>query len=148
MPSAAQLRELHRLLVAEAPPALSARQALRIGGPTLRRLRVDLRLRVASLDVAGAVGRDARKRIIALFDTATGSADGDGWALGENPSEADIAVALANVPRLEGIATVARREITADGVDQSWPQSLKRNELVRLEKDGVRIEFETVEVAA
>lgn len=148
MPSAAQLRELHRLLVAEAPPALSARQALRIGGPTLRRLRVDLRLRVASLDVAGAVGRDARKRIIALFDTATGSADGDGWALGENPSEADIAVALANVPRLEGITTVALREITADGGDQSWPQSLKRNELARLEKDGVRIEFETVEVAA
>jgi hypothetical protein len=148
MPSASQLRELQRLLVAEAPPALSARQALRIGGPTLRRLRVDLRLRVASLDIAGAVGRDARQRISALFDTATGGAAGEGWALGENPSEADIAVALTNAPRLEGIATVALREITADGGDQQWPQSLKRNELARLEKDGVRIEFETVEVVA
>jgi glutathione S-transferase len=148
MPSAAQLRELQRLLVAEAPPALSARQALRIGGPTLRRLRVDLRLRVASLDIAGAVGRDARQRISALFDTATGGAAGEGWALGENPSEADIAVALTNAPRLEGIATVALREITADGSDQQWPQSLKRNELARLERDGVRIEFETVEVVA
>ena len=148
MPTADQRRELHRLLVAEAPPALSARQALRIGGPALRRLRVDLRLRVASLDVAGAVGRDARKRIIALFDTATGGADGEGWALGENPSEADLAVALTDAPRLEGIASVSLREITADGGDQPWPPSLKRNELARLDKDGVRIEFETVEVVA
>lgn len=148
MPSAAQLRELHRLLVAEAPPALSTRQALRIAGPTLRRLRVDLRLRVASLDVAGIVGRGVRKQIIALFDTAIGGADEEGWALGENPNEADVAVALANVPRSEGIASVVLREITADGGDQPWPQSLKRNELARLEKDGVRIEFETVEVVA
>lgn len=148
MPSAAQLRELHTLVVANAPPALSARQALRIGGPTLRRLRVDLRLRIASLDVAGAVGRDARKRIVALFDTATGGAAGEGWALGENPSEADVAVALATAPRLEGIAAVALREITADGDEQQWPQALQRNELARLEKDGVRIEFETVEAVA
>jgi hypothetical protein len=147
-PSAAQLRELHRLLVAEAPPALSARQALRIGGPKLRWLRVDLRLRVASLDVAGPVGRDARNRIIALFDTATGGAAAEGWALGENPSEADIAVALTNAPRLEGIAAVALREITADGSDQQWPLSLKRNELAQLAKDAVRIEFETIEAVA
>lgn len=148
VPSAAQVRELHRLLVAKAPPALSARQALRIGGPTLRKLRVDLRLRVASLDVAGAVGRDVRQRISALFDTATGGAAGEGWALGENPTEADIAVALTNAPRLEGIATVALREITADGSDQQWPQTLKRNELAQLAKDAVRIEFETVEAVA
>ncbi len=126
MPSAAQVRELHSLLLAEAPPALSARQALRIGGPTLRRLRVDLRLRVASLDAAGAVGRHARQQIIALFDTATGGVAGDGWTLGDNPYEADIAVALANVPRLEGIAAVGLREITANGSDKSWRESLKR----------------------
>jgi len=144
MPGAAQLRELHRTLVAAAPPLLGARQALRIGGPILRRLRVGLRLRVASLDDAGAVARDARKRIIALFDAATGGVDGDGWPLGENPAEADVAVGLADVPRLEGIASVALREIADDGAEQPWPDSLKRTELAWLAKDGVRIEFETV----
>lgn len=148
MPTAAQVRELHRLLEANAPPALSAREALRIGGPTLRRLRVDLRLRVVSLDDAGVVARDARKRIIALFDTATGGVDGDGWPLGENPTEADVAVGLADVPRLEGIASVELREIADDGTEQPWPDSLKRTELPWLEKDGVRIEFKTVEVVA
>lgn len=147
-PSAAQLRELHRTLVAAAPPSMSASQALRIGGPALRRLRVDLRLRVASLDDAGAAARHARMQIIALFDSATGGVDGDGWPLGENPTEADIAVGLADVPQLEGIAFVALREIADDGAEQPWPDSLKRTELPWLEKDGVRIEFETVEVVA
>jgi len=136
------------MLVAEAPPALSARHALRIGGPALRHLRVDLKLRVASLDVAGAVAREARKQISTLFDTATGGVDKEGWALGENPSGADVAVALANVPHLESIAAIDLREIAPDSSDQPWPQTLKRNELARLEKDGVRIEFETIEVLA
>jgi hypothetical protein len=43
---------------------------------------------------------------------------------------------------------VALREITADGSDQQWPQTLKRNELAQLAKDAVRIEFETVEAVA
>jgi hypothetical protein len=145
IPSAAQVRELHRMLVTEAPPALSARQALRIGGPVLRRLRVDLTLRVASLEVAGAVAREARKQIHALFDPSVGGADQAGWALGENPGAADIAVALANVPLLESIAAVDLREIAADGSDPPWPQTLRSNELVRLETDGVRIQFETIE---
>ncbi len=147
MPNAAQVRELRRLLLAEAPPSLSAPQALRIGGPRLRRLRVDLRLRVASLDDAGAVATETKKRIIALFDTATGGVDGDGWQLGENPTETDIAVVLADVARLEGIASVALREITDDG-EQEWPASIGRADLPRLEKDGARIEFETVEAVA
>lgn len=147
-PSAAQLRELHRTLVAAAPPLLGARQALRIGGPTLRRLRVDLRLRVVSLDDAGAVAREARKQVVALFDTTTGGVDGKGWPLGENPAEADVAVGLADVARLAGITAVALREIADGGGEQPWPDSLGRTELPWLEKDGVRIEFETVEVAA
>lgn len=148
MPGAAQLRELRRMLVAAAPPLLGASDALRPGGPDLRRLRVDLRLRVASLDDAGAVARDARQRIIALFDAATGGVAGDGWPLGENPTEADVAVVLADVPRLEGIASVELREIADDGTEQPWPDSLKRTELPWLGKDAARIEFETVEVVA
>lgn len=148
MPSAAQVRELQRLLLSEAPPSLGARQALRIVGPTLRRLRVELRLRVASLDDAGAVAREARKRISALFDTATGGPDANGWGLGENPGEGDVAAALADVPRLKGIAAVALREIAAGDGDRPWPQTLKRTELARLDQDDVRIEFEQVEVVA
>ena len=148
IPTAAQVRELHRMLVAEAPPALSARRALRISGPALRRLRVALKLRVASLDVAGAVAREARKQISALFDSAMGGEDKEGWALGESPGEADVAIALGNVPHLDSIASVDLREIDLDGGDQPWPETLKRNELAWLEKDGVRIEFATIEVPA
>ena len=92
--------------------------------------------------------RGSGKQIIALFDTATGGADKEGWALGENPSEADVALALANVPHLEGIAAVDLREIAATAAISPGRRRLKRNELARLEKDGVRIEFETVEVIA
>jgi hypothetical protein len=148
VPNAAQVRELHRLIVAGAPPSLSAHQALRIGGPVLRRLRVDLRLTVASLDVAGIVARETRKKIVTLFETATGGVDGEGWALGDNPNESDIAVVLADIARLEGIASVTLHEIAADDTELPWPVSLQRTELPRLVKDGVRIEFETVEVIA
>ncbi|MDM0116695.1 hypothetical protein QTI66_31650 [Variovorax sp. J22R133] len=147
MPTAAQVRELRRLLLSQAPPTLAAPEVLRIGGARLRRLRVDLRLRVASLDDAGAVASDAKKKVIALFDAATGGVDGSGWHLGENPNEIDIAVVLADVALLEGIAAVSLREITDDD-EQAWPPSIARADLPRLEKDGVRIEFETVEVIA
>ncbi len=148
VPNAAQLRELHRLITDAAPPSLGARQALQIGGPALRRLRVDLKLAVASLDDAGSVAREARQKIAALFDTATGGVGGEGWALGENPNESDIAVVLADVPRLEGITSITLIEIAADGAERHWPVSLGRTELPRLVKDGVRIEFEAVEVIA
>lgn len=148
MPNAAQLRELHRTLVAAASPLLGARQALRIRGPLLRRLRVDLRLRVASLDDAGAVAREARRRIGALFDTSTGGVEADGWPLGANPNEADVAVALADLARLLGIAGVELHEIAADGSAQPWPAALVRTELPWLVQDGVRVAFETVEVDA
>jgi hypothetical protein len=148
VPGAARLRELHRMLLDAASPMLGARQALRIRGPALRRLRVDLRLRVASLDDAGAVARVARRRIVALFDTATGGVEGGGWPLGANPGEADIAAGLADVPRLQGIAAVELHEIGADGSARPWPAALKGSELPWLAQDGVRIAFETVEVAA
>jgi hypothetical protein len=148
VPSAAQVRELHRLIASAAPPSLGARQALQIDGPNLRRLRVDLQLAVASLDDAGVVAREARKKIAALFDTTTGGIGGEGWALGDNPTESDIAVVLADVARLEGIVSIALNEIAADGAEQDWPASLQRTELPRLVNDGVRIEFETVEAIA
>jgi hypothetical protein len=147
-PTAADVRELHRTLVAQAPPALGARQALRIGGPLLRRLRVRLTLRVASLDVVGAVALEVRKRIGALLDTSTGGMDQEGWPLGESPTEADVAAALADVPHLESIGLVDLRRIASDGSDSAWTRPMKRNELATLDTDAVRIEFQTVEVTS
>lgn len=145
-PTSAQARELRRLLLSAAPAALAGQGVLRIEGPRVRRLRVDLQLRVETLDHAGAVARDVKERLVEFFDTATGGARHDGWALGINPSEDDVALALIAAPRLDGIGAVALREILTDDSDRPWPAAIARTDLVMLDDDPVRIEFETAEV--
>ena len=145
-PNAAQIRELRRLLLDAAPPSLAALNALRIEGPAVRRLRVDLELRVATLDHAGAVAQEVKKRLTGLFDPATGGVDKDGWALGENPTEGDVALALIDTPRLDSIGGVSLREDQRDGREGAWPETIKSNELVMLADDPVRLHFETAEV--
>jgi hypothetical protein len=147
-PSAAQVRELRAFLLSRASPSLAARDALRISGPRVRKLRVDLGLRVATLDDAGEVAQATRSALLALFDSLTGGPDGGGWALGDNPAETDVAMALVVVPRLEGIARITLREVHADRAEQEWPASLKRDELAMLDDDVMRVEFETVEAFA
>lgn len=148
VPTAARRRELHRTLLPLASPLLGTNGALRIAGPTVRRLRVDLQLGVSSLDDAGTVARAARSAIAALFDTATGGVDGTGWPLGAAPAEADVAFALAHVPRLAGIASVSLRAVDNEGGERPWPAALGRAELPWLVPDGVRIVFEPVGVSA
>jgi hypothetical protein len=137
-PNAAAVRELRSLLLAAAPASLAAPDALRVAGPRLRRLRVVLALRVATLDQAGEVSSAAEGRIKALFDTTT-------WALGAQPREEDIALALLDTRHLEGIAGVELREV-AGGEERRWSGTVKRDELVLLDDDPLRIDFETVEV--
>jgi hypothetical protein len=162
LPDAAEVRELRQLLLAAAPAALAAPGALRITGPRIRRLRVLLTLRVASLDHAGDVARDVQARVIALFDTAT-------WALGASPSEEEIALALLDVAKLESLGEITLREVLPDGTERPWstlssrassegpgradgapnvPPTVQRDELVLLDEDAVRLAFETVEVIA
>ena len=143
LPGASRRRALQRMLADAASPALAAPGALHITGPVLRRLRVDLRLRVASLDDAGPVARAARARVEALFDTVSGGVDGGGWPLGANPGPADVAVALAAVPQLAGIAAIALHDVTGEDA-QPWPDALARDGLPWLVPDGVRIVFETI----
>jgi hypothetical protein len=145
-PNAAQIRELRRLLLDSAPPSLAAPDALRIEGPAVRRLRIDLELRVASLDYAGAVARAVKERLSGLFDTATGGVDKDGWPLGENATEGDVALALFGTARLESITRVRLREDHPDGREGAWPETIKTNELVMLADDPVRLHFATAEV--
>ncbi|HJQ36747.1 MAG TPA: baseplate J/gp47 family protein [Thermoanaerobaculia bacterium] len=151
-PDAAEVRELKRLLLASSSSSLSATDALRITGPNVRRLRIQLTLRVAALDVAGDVARDVQARIAALFDTTS-------WPLGAEPTEGEIALALLDTPALESLADVQLREVQPDGAELPWsggqailPVQDRRDRLsstlVMLDKDPVRLEFETVEVFA
>jgi len=146
IPNAAQIRELHRLLTAVAPPALSEQNALQIVVPSLRRLRVGLTLLVESLEHAGALSEEVKRRLIALFDTTTGGNDGDGWALGVQPNEEDIALALIDAKHLESLIQVRFVEVADDGVERMWPAALKPVELVVLDTDPMRIEFVTAGV--
>ncbi|MDQ6891909.1 MAG: baseplate J/gp47 family protein [Acidobacteriota bacterium] len=145
MPSASQIRELHRLLVDAAPTSLSAPRALAVVGPVVRRLRVRLKLHVPTLDVTGEVSTEVKHRLAALFDTGSGGTDHEGWPLGANPTADDIGIALIDTPQLESIEEVEILEATDDG-DRPWPGGLKSNELALLDQDPVRIEFETAEV--
>jgi hypothetical protein len=146
-PNAAQRRELYRFLLAKAPSALGAASALRIVGPDIRWLHLNLKLRVASLDNAAALEEAVNKRLAGFFDTATGGVDQDGWALGVSPREEDIAFALIDAPYLESIEGVTLREMTPKGSDQPWPATLKPTELAMLAKDPIWIQFEHDEVA-
>ncbi|HET8775151.1 MAG TPA: hypothetical protein VFP80_15220, partial [Thermoanaerobaculia bacterium] len=141
LPDAAEVRELRRLLLASASAALSAPGALRIAGPRVRRLRIALKLRVASLDRAGDVSRDVQERLAALFDTSR-------WELGANPGDGDVARALLDTPDLEGLADVRLREVRADGEELAWNGVVRRDELAMLDQDALRLEFEAVEVFA
>jgi hypothetical protein len=152
-PSAAEARALRGLLLAAAPAVLAAPRALRVTGPRVRRLRVVLRLRVVSLDHAGAVARDVEKQVAALFDSAGGGRDGCGWALGREPSEEEVARALVDVQRLEGLGEVTLNEVLPDGAEQPWSgpgggRPVRRDELVVLDEDAVRLGHEVVEVVA
>jgi hypothetical protein len=146
VPTAVQVRGLQRHLLAAAPVSLSASRALRIGGPRVRRLRIDLELRVETLDDAGKVGDDAKRRLNALFDTATGGPDKDGWPLGASPSPDDIAFALVDAPDLAGIGPVTLLESHDQGMERPWPGTLGPTELARLADDPIRIRFATVMV--
>ena len=138
LPNAAEVRELRRLLLDAAPASLAAPTAFKITGPRLRRLRVVLVLRVATLDHAGEVARAVQRQIEALFDTAT-------WALGAEPKDEDIARAIIDTPRLEGLASVELLEVR--GGQAILPVlPVRADELVLLHEDPLRLAFKTVEV--
>jgi hypothetical protein len=139
-PSRAQRRELIRLLLAAAPAALAG--MLVIEGPRVRRFRIELTLRVATLDVAGELARNVKQTLQAFFDTDTGGSGRTGWALGASPAEDDIAEALLNAPHLESIVSVSVLEIDAIGAAHPWPPTIRNNDLAMLATDGIRIAFE------
>jgi hypothetical protein len=146
-PNASQVRELHRLLLESAPASLSAPRALRIQGPNVRKLRIELKLKVVSLDHVGALLEWVKDHLADFFDTATGGTDVDGWPLGQSPSEEDIAFVLIDAPYLNSIVDVKLHEVV-DNKLRDWPLLVGPADVVMLDQDPVRIEFETAEVAA
>ena len=146
-PSRPQQRELARMLLEAAPPALAARGALVIEGPKVRRLRVELQLGVDTLDLAGAVGAAANARLARFFDSETGGKGGKGWPLGMVACAEDVAQALLDIPGLESIHSIQLYEVVSNGNVQPWPTSLRPGELAALDDDGVRTAFDVLETA-
>jgi len=103
---------------------------------------------VKSLDHAGAVAESVKRRLADYFDTATGGADQTGWAVGANPIEEDVALALLDTPHLESIEDIDFFEVTGDGNFESWPSSLKANEIALLADDPIVVHFEPTEAIA
>ena len=143
-PNAGQGRELRRLLQDSASPLLGG-SAITIKGPRVRKLRLRLALRVASLDDAGDAARTVKDALEDFFDSGSGGVDGAGWPLGAAPVEDDIAFALADAHGLEGIAQIRLIEIAADGSEGAWRPAVRADELVMLADDAIRIDFATLE---
>jgi predicted phage baseplate assembly protein len=144
-PSRAQQRELRRMLLEIASPALAAPGALVIAGPAARRLRIALTLRVATLDVAGTVAGLAKERLVARFDTERGGDDGEGWPMGRDPREEDIAGILLDLPDLESIVSIARLEVGELGGERPWRGGVGPQELAMLAPEDILIRFEVLE---
>ncbi|BAB52830.1 mlr6562 [Mesorhizobium japonicum MAFF 303099] len=144
-PSRAEKRELTRALLAAAPPTLAVPGRLIIEGPTVRRIRIKLRLVVPAIDLAGAVGIKVKSRLRTYFDTDPAAAGG--WQLGATPGEDDIAEALLDVANLESIAAVAISEVDDSGV-RPWSAKVGARALALLDDDGVQIEFDVTEAVA
>ncbi len=144
-PSAVQRRELPRLLLEASPVSMSAPRALQIAGPGIRKLRIDLVLQVARLEHSARASTWVKDALSRFFDTALGGVDGDGWPLGERPSEDDIAFVLSDAPLIVGIGDIKLRESLADGRAVNWPDAIKPTEIVVLAEDPVRITFTTAE---
>lgn len=143
-PARAVRRELERLLLAALPAGFGepgSGLALVIAPPVPRLLRVRAELRVASLDVAGAVAEAASQVLRLHLDPATGADDGLGWPLGAAPDAREIAATLVDTPALDGIETLDLFEITPDGAEASWPTSLNADELAVLAADGIAFTY-------
>jgi hypothetical protein len=143
-----QRRALHRLLLESAAPLFGEKSALTVDAPRVRRMRVHLALQVTSLDGAGETALDVKEALQRFFDAVHGGIDGEGWPLGAAPAEDDIAFALAEARGLESIAKISLSEIDDDGSELAWRPTVRRDELVKLDVDAVRIDFETLEIEA
>ena len=116
----------------------------------LRYLRLHLELDVETLDKAAPVLVSVKRSLAGFFDAATGGASRDGWTLGQNPTEDDVAEALLQARKLglESIAGIQLWEVAPGGKELSWPAQLKPTELAVLDADPAHLKFQSLEVTA
>ncbi len=149
-PARAVQRELERLLLQALPAGFGATGSARtllIAPPKARRLRVQAALRVASLDIAGAVADRAKQALQQRFDPATGADDGLGWPLGSAPDAREVAAALIDIEGLDGIDELTLLEASAAG-ETAWPATLAADELAVLPDDGLDFSYRPIGVVA
>jgi hypothetical protein len=135
-PGRAVIRELRSYLLKQASPMVAADHALEITGPEEVAIRIDLALTIDAIEASGAIAKEAGLRLEKWLDPAAGGRDGTGWALGDLPTDTEIAAALTGVAHVEAIET-----ITIARVDGKPLAALKPSQLARLAPDGVTTEM-------
>jgi hypothetical protein len=111
-------------------------------------LRVELELRVPTLDLAGRVAKEAKEKLVQRFNSESGGDDSQGWPLGRGPRDADIAEALLDIESLHGIASIVLLEVDQLGAEKLWTRSVGPDQIVRLDPKDVFVGFEVMEAAA
>lgn len=146
-PSQALSRELRLYLLEHASPLLARPDALKVVKADRIEFRIELRLRVPSLDVTGSVAEAVKKTAERLFDPAAGGYDGLGWRVGATVTIDDVAARLLYLTGIDNIDSI---RFIRDK-DNSGPLEqlvVGADQLAWLQNDGVSIRFATSEVTA
>lgn len=109
IPTSAIRDALARYLRARATPAFRRPKALTVEAPDSVEMELSVELAISDLAKAGFIAEKVQKRLIALFDTATGGVDGQGWRLGATITQTDVAAVIADIPDVGEIEAIAIR---------------------------------------
>lgn len=141
-PTAQQTRAWKQRVLDCAAPWLSSIRTFRILGPTVVSLKVELQVVIDSLDSAGSVAEEIRQRLTRYFDVSEGGIYQQGWMLGQNANEQEIALAIRAITHVESLRQIRLIKVTNQD-ELSWPSKLGARELVRLNEDFVQLTFLT-----
>jgi hypothetical protein len=140
-PASAVKRQLRRMLLDAAAPALAAPGVFTILDPVPVPFHVRVELATATLDHSATLADSAKRAVAALFDSASGGRDGQGWQLGARPSATDIAACLLDLPYVDDIRQVTLAEKDAEGLPKPLRTTLAATELAQLAADGIELQF-------
>ncbi|MCV9961728.1 hypothetical protein OIU34_07410 [Pararhizobium sp. BT-229] len=107
LPTSAIRSALARYLRSRAAPVFRRPKALAVEGPDLIAMELSVVIAVADLAKAGSIAERVQKRVLALFDTASGGVDGQGWRLGTTITQTDVAAVIADIPGVDEIDPIA-----------------------------------------
>ncbi len=146
-PSRAQARALRAYLLEHASPVLTRKGSLAVVKVDRISFRIELHLRVESLDVTGSVSDEVKTKLKRLFDPSEGGWDGQGWRIGNVPTEDDVAANLIAIEGLDGIEDIVFSH--NDGrviISQRFP--IAPDQLAWLVPEGIKLRFSQITVAS